>query len=208
MEAAAGDDAREACRDYASERLRQRRSPAVPAPPPPSSPSARPRTSPPRRAPSPPPRSPLDSRSGSPAGARGACRSPGSQARSNPARALPRRHSAPPPPLIATPCPTNPHPPQELERALDALVGPEDGVGRGIRLHHVEARRVGAVALDHVLRVDAVALRLGHRADAVVVHRAAVALELRARDAPLGVAHGLHRIGRAVLDPALVAAAR
>ena len=76
---------------------------------------------------------------------------------------------------------------QELERALDALVGPEHGVGRRIGRHHVEARGVGPVAVDHVLRVDAVPLRLRHRADAVVVDGAAVALELRAGDLALGI---------------------
>jgi hypothetical protein len=63
---------------------------------------------------------------------------------------------------------------QETVGPLDTAVAPLQGLFRRRGEHHEEARGVGAILLDQRLRVDAIALRLGHRADAIVVHRLAV----------------------------------
>src|SRR5688572_21701766 len=71
-----------------------------------------------------------------------------------------------------------PQPLEKAVRALDAFVGPFERAGRRRGEDDEEARGVGAVLLDQVLRVDAVVLRLRHGAQAVVDHLAAV-LRLR-----------------------------
>ena len=73
--------------------------------------------------------------------------------------------------------------------------------------HHEQARGVGAVSVDHVLRIDAVQLRLRHRADAAVLDRLPVGLEARAGDAALGVVRDVDVRRREVVDAALRGAA-
>jgi hypothetical protein len=51
-------------------------------------------------------------------------------------------------------------------------VGPLERLLGRAREHHEQPRGVGAVAVDQRLRVDAVVLGLGHRADAAVLDRA------------------------------------
>ena len=60
---------------------------------------------------------------------------------------------------------------EEPERAFEAGVGPLDFLLRRRDEHHVQPQRVGAELADHVVRIDDVALRLGHDG-AVLQHHA------------------------------------
>ncbi len=99
-----------------------------------------------------------------------------------------------------------PHSLEEPVRAFDAGVRPLE---RGFRMrseHHEQPRGIGAVAVDHVLRIDAVQLRLRHRAHPAVLDRLAVGLEMRADDVTFRVVLDLDGFGREVIDPALLVA--
>ena len=63
-----------------------------------------------------------------------------------------------------------PDAPQEAHRAFNGVVRPHGRVFRPTDEHDVEARGVGAVLVDQVLRVDAVSFALAHLADAAVLH--------------------------------------
>src|SRR5258706_3312189 len=67
-----------------------------------------------------------------------------------------------------------PQPVQEPADAFDTFARPHQTIFRRGFEHHIKPRRVGAVFLDQVLRIDAVVLRLRHRAQAVGLDRLAV----------------------------------
>ena len=63
-----------------------------------------------------------------------------------------------------------PYATQEAQRTFDCCVRPHGWVFRAADEHDVEARGIGTVSVDQVLRVDAVPLALAHLADAVVLN--------------------------------------
>ena len=106
-----------------------------------------------------------------------------------------------------------PHPPQKAVAAFHARVVPlQRSLGRRSE-HGVQARGVGAVFLDQVLRIDAVVLGLGHGAHALVVNRRAHGQsahrfdQARACDLAGVVKHVLHVLRPEILLGALVGAA-
>ncbi len=101
-----------------------------------------------------------------------------------------------------------PDPAQETVGALDARVRPFQRLFRRRGEHHEEARGVGAELVDQGLRIDAVALRLGHGADAAVVDRLTVGLRGGADDVAALVALEIDLFRCEILDAALVGAAR
>ena len=99
-----------------------------------------------------------------------------------------------------------PQPLQEAVCALHRIIRPQRGIlGRACE-HDEQARRVGAVLGDQLMRIDAVLLALGHRADAAVFDALAIALERAADDAPFRVVQRLDLFGREIVDTAFVAA--
>ena len=68
---------------------------------------------------------------------------------------------------------------QEAPAALEAGVGPLDLLLRRRDEHHVQPQRVGAELLDHVVRIDDVALRLRH--DLAVLQHHALRQQARER---------------------------
>ncbi len=104
--------------------------------------------------------------------------------------------------------PEGPHSPEEAVRAFHRGVVPlQRGFGWGGE-HGEQAGGVGAVAVDQVLRIDAVVLALAHGAHAAVVHRRAVGLELGASDLALRVEYVLDLVRPEILDATLRGFAR
>ena len=63
-----------------------------------------------------------------------------------------------------------PHAHQEPEASLDPRVAPLDFLFRRRDKHHVQPQRIRAVLLHHRVRIDDVALRLGHDVDVLEHH--------------------------------------
>ncbi len=91
---------------------------------------------------------------------------------------------------------------QEAAGALDAGVGPFQAHVRRRGEHHEQTAGVGAVGIDHRLRVDAVVLRLGHLLGAADFHRLPVGLQPGTDDLGLGITLDLD-VGR--VEPVLAA---
>jgi hypothetical protein len=89
----------------------------------------------------------------------------------------------------------------EAERTLHALVGPLERLLGRRREHHEQARGIGAVALHELVGVHAVALGLGHRADAAAFDRLAVGTQ-HGTDTRALLVHLHVDVGRVVVDDA------
>src|SRR5690349_9312461 len=100
-----------------------------------------------------------------------------------------------------------PQPPQESVCAFDAGVRPFDRVLGRAREHDEKARGVGAVSVDHVLRIDAVELGFRHRAEPVVLDRESVGFRASADNRTLLVADDVDVGGSDVVDATFVVAA-
>src|SRR5207253_4130563 len=95
-----------------------------------------------------------------------------------------------------------PKPTEKPAGTFNARIGPLQRLfGRGCE-HDEHARRIRAVLLDQILRIDAVVLRLRHGADAVGLHGLAVGTQYGADALALVVVPDLDVGGVVVCDAA------
>src|SRR5690606_31410815 len=80
-----------------------------------------------------------------------------------------------------------PNPAQEALGAFHTGVGPFQAHVRRRGKHHEQPAGIGAVLVDHRLRVDAIVLRLRHLLGTADDHRLAIAAQASADDLALGV---------------------
>jgi len=97
---------------------------------------------------------------------------------------------------------------QEAMRTLDAAVRPFQCLFRWRGEHHEEASGIRAVLVDQCLRVDAIALGLGHGAHALEIDRLIVGQQLGTGHLAMLVVYQFDFFRCEILDTTLVSAAR